>query len=41
MGTDPGIVELGLERDVFAFLLILRAQDLEFGWLERTLVAAC
>ena len=28
----PGIVELGLEGDVFAFFLVLGAEDLEFGW---------
>jgi hypothetical protein len=35
--TNPGIVELGLEADIFAFLLILCAQDLEFVGLERRL----
>jgi hypothetical protein len=27
----PSIVELCLERDVFAFFLVLGAEDLEFG----------
>ena len=37
LGTDPGIVELGLEADIFALLLILCAQNLEFVGLERRL----
>jgi hypothetical protein len=28
---DPGIVEFGLEGDVFAFFFVLGAEDLEFG----------
>lgn len=34
--TYPGVVELGLDAYVFAFLLVLGAQDLEFGGFERT-----
>lgn len=31
----PGVVEFGLQGDVFAFFLVLRAQDLQLGGLER------
>ena len=30
----PGVVEFGLERDVFAFFFVLGAEDLEFGGFE-------
>jgi hypothetical protein len=32
----PSVVEFRLDGDVFAFFLILRTQDLEFGGLEGT-----
>lgn len=32
----PGVVELRLDAYVFAFLFVLRSQDLEFGGFERT-----
>lgn len=36
VGLDqaPGEVELGLERDVFAFLFVLRAEDAELGGFQ-------
>ena len=37
MWTNPGIVELGLKADIFTFLLILCAQNLELVRLERRL----
>lgn len=37
----PGEVELCLERDVFAFLFVLVAEDLEFGRLQRSKTGVC
>jgi hypothetical protein len=34
----PGVIEFGLDPDVFAFFLVLRAEDLEFGGFEGTMV---
>lgn len=31
----PGVVKFGLQGDVFAFFLVLGAQDLQLGGLER------
>lgn len=31
----PGVVELGLHAGHFAFFLVLRAQDVELGGVER------
>ena len=39
LDETPGIVELGLEGYVFAFFLILCAEDLEFGGFERAVAA--
>ena len=30
----PGVVEFGLQGDVFAFFFVLRAEDLELGGFE-------
>lgn len=41
-GTHPGVVELGLDADHLAFLLVLRAEDVELIVVERPeLVSEC
>lgn len=35
----PCVIELGLDADVFAFLLILRSKNLQLCRLERAIVS--